>query len=253
MGCEACAMPTALLSTHTGGIPGFTYRDLTDDLPLIASHWASLGLTFDAIYTGFAASASQLSAIGEAVELLRAPTTLVLVDPVMGDLGKLYKTYTPDMVESMRSLCAKSDIITPNLTEAALLLGLPYESLPHSERPLRETLRQLTALGPHCAVITGIPFDDDQIGAISSDGGIITHTAVPGVWHGTGDLFASVTLGAMMAGASFGESVTLAGETTYSAINRTYRNGTDPRFGVHFEAELGKLCQFAAKRREKLG
>ncbi|MDR0396815.1 MAG: pyridoxamine kinase [Oscillospiraceae bacterium] len=253
MGCEVCAMPTALLSTHTGGIPGFTYRDLTDDLPRFAEHWAALGLTFDAIYTGFAASSEQLTAIGGALETLRGSKTLVLVDPVMGDQGALYKTYTPAMVGATRTLCAQADIITPNLTEAALLLGIPYGAIPREREPLRGILDALLKLGPTYAIITGITFSDGSIGALGSDGTWIAHPAVPGVWHGTGDLFASILLGAIMSGAPFSEAAALADDATRSAIQRTYRNGTDPRFGVHFEAELGRLCQFAEKQRGKLG
>ncbi|MDR1263772.1 MAG: pyridoxamine kinase [Oscillospiraceae bacterium] len=257
MGCEVCALPTAILSTHTGNIPGFTYRDLTEDLPRTAAHWASLGLRFDAIYTGFAASAQQLAAISDAVDMLRGSDTLVLVDPVMGDHGVLYKTYTADMVSAMRRLCAKADIITPNLTEAAMLLNQPYSAEVRTERALSETLESLLSLGPKCALITGIGFDDGQLGVAVSDRSgsgdlFVKRPAIPGVWYGTGDLFASVFLGAMLAGAPVGESAALAVDTTCSAIERTRRNGTDPRFGVHFEPELGNLYQFAAVWRAKL-
>ncbi|MDR2657847.1 MAG: pyridoxamine kinase [Oscillospiraceae bacterium] len=257
MGCEVCALPTAILSTHTGNIPGFTYRDLTDDLPRAAAHWAMLGLRFDAIYTGFAASARQLSAISDAVDILRSPGALVLVDPVMGDHGVLYKTYTADMVSAMRRLCTKADIITPNLTEAAMLLDQPYSAKARTERTLSETLKSLLSLGPKCALITGIEFDDGQLGVAVSDRSVsgdifVKRPAIPGVWYGTGDLFASVFLGATLAGAPVGDSAALAADTTCSAIERTRRNETDPRFGVHFEAELGNLYQFTSTWRAKL-
>lgn len=252
MGAELCALPTAILSTHTGNIPGFTYRDLTDDLPKIAAHWASLGLKFDAVYTGFAASAEQLRAISEAVDMLRNPQTLVLVDPVMGDHGALYKTYTPDMVDEMRRLCAKADIITPNLTEAAMLLRRAYDPSPQTTETLNALLDDLITLGAPRVVVTGITFNDGQLGAAAYDSttgsrASVKRSAIPGVWYGTGDLFASVLLGALLLGAPLDQSLTLAVDTTHSSIERTLRNGTDPRFGVHFEAELGGLVEFARK------
>ncbi|GHU68450.1 pyridoxal kinase [Clostridia bacterium] len=265
MGCEVCAMPTALLSTHTGNIQGFTYRDLTDDLPRIAEHWASLGLRFDAIYTGFAASTKQLAAISEAVDMLRGPDTLVLVDPVMGDHGVLYKTYTAGMIDAMRQLCVKADIITPNLTEAAMLLGIEYSEALHSEQSLSIIMNDLLTIGPKRVVVTGVEFADGQLGAAvsgqaniipaemsdhSKDGvpiSFIKRPAIPGIWYGTGDLFASVLLGAVISGMAFADAAVMAVETTHSSIERTLRNGTDPRFGVHFEAELGKLFQLSHK------
>ena len=248
MGTEVCALPTAVLSTHTGNIAGFTYRDLTEDLPYIAAHWASLGVRFDAIYTGFASSAEQLGAIRDAIPTLSSPGTLVLVDPVMGDGGELYKTYTPAMVEATRALCRSADIITPNRTEAALLTETQWQPGPLTAQDARDLCLRLSALGPRRVALTGVESNEGCVGAAAWDaevGEFVIHTApiVPGIWHGTGDLFASVTLGAMLRGDSLPDAVRLAVKFTHDCIARTRRNGTDPRFGVAFECALGELTR----------
>jgi pyridoxine kinase len=253
MGAEVCVMPTAYLSAHTG-IPGFTYRDMTEDMPGTAEHWAALGLRFDAIYTGFASSAAQLRMISGAVDLLRNPSTLALVDPVMGDHGALYKTYTQDMVTAMRRLCAKANVITPNLTEAALLLDQEYDPSARTAEALKPTLRALADLGPGKVVITGVTFDNGTLGAAAYDAArdedmIVGAPAVEGVWYGTGDLFASVLLGGLLAGATLNAAIVQAVGAAHEAIERTRSHGTDPRLGVHFEADLALHAQFAMQWR----
>ena len=118
-GYETSVLPTAVLSTHTGGFTGFTYRDLTEDISPIAAHWQSLGLHFDALYSGFLGSYAQIGLISGLIDTFKKSDTLVMVDPVMADDGKYYSVYSPDMAAGMKKLCAKADIITPNLTEAA--------------------------------------------------------------------------------------------------------------------------------------
>lgn len=130
MGVETCVVPTAVLSTHTGGFTGFTYRDLTGDILPMARHWKSLGCRFQALYTGFLGSEAQIGLVEQIFDWFREENTLVMVDPVMGDGGKLYKTYTPEMASGMARLCRRADIVVPNMTEACHLLGPPLQSRP---------------------------------------------------------------------------------------------------------------------------
>jgi pyridoxine kinase len=251
MGAEVCALPTAVLSTHTGGISGFTYRDLTDDLPRVVRHWASLGLKFDAVYTGFASSAEQLKAMRDALPSLRSTDTLMFIDPVMGDAGKLYKTYTPEMADATRELCAVADVITPNRTEAALLTRTDLTTGVRPEAEIRALCRKLSDLGQRRVALTGVETSGGRVGAAAWDAGteeFVIHSApiVEGAWHGTGDLFASVTLGALMLGRALPEAVGIATAFTHGCIARTKLNGTDPRFGVAFECALGELTALAA-------
>ena len=130
MGVQCCPLPTAFLSTHTGGFEGFTFLDMTREMPKVTAHWQSLDLRFDAIYSGFLGSARQIGVVEDFIYTFRRKNTIVVIDPVMGDDGRAYQTYTAEMCEGMCRLSALADVITPNLTEAAFLLGRPYESLP---------------------------------------------------------------------------------------------------------------------------
>ena len=136
MGVQCCPLPTAFLSTHTGGFEGFTFLDMTDEMSKVADHWASLGLTFQAVYSGFLGSERQIGVVEDFIRRFRGPDTVVVVDPVMGDYGRVYQTYTAAMCSGMARLAELADVITPNLTEAALLLGQPYETLPAGEAGL---------------------------------------------------------------------------------------------------------------------
>ncbi len=127
MGLQCCPLPTAFLSTHTGGFEGFTFLDMTEEMPRVAAHWKSLDLRFQAIYSGFLGSVRQIDIVENFIREFRREDTVVVVDPVMGDHGEVYQTYTSAMCAGMARLAELADVITPNLTEAALLLGLPYE------------------------------------------------------------------------------------------------------------------------------
>ena len=137
MGVQCCPLPTAYLSTHTGGFPGYTFLDMTEAMEAAAAHWADLNIDFRAIYSGFMGSRRQLEITADFIRAFRRDHTLVVVDPVMGDHGRPYRTYTPEMCRAMADLAARADLITPNLTEAALLLGEPYRDLSGDEGALR--------------------------------------------------------------------------------------------------------------------
>lgn len=245
-GIETGVLPTAFLSTHTGGLPGYTCRDLTADMMPAARQWKNLGLHFDALYSGFLGSFEQISIVSEIFRMLKSPDTLVLVDPVFADHGRLYATCTPQMAQGMRELCKSADIIVPNMTEASYLLGREYREGPYKRGFVEETLRALTDLGPRSAVITGVSFEPGQLGAAGYDS--VSNCfcdsffpRVDGAYPGTGDIFASVLLAALMNGDSLSKAIGAAVSFTGDAIRRTWIAGTDSRYGVNFEYGLSKL------------
>lgn len=239
-GIETSALPTAILSTHTGGISGYTYRDLTEDMRPVMKHWKSLDIKFDAIYTGFLGSFEQLDIVKEFFDAFRQEDNLILVDPVMGDNGELYTVFTREFAAGMRMLCQKADIIVPNLTEAALLLDEPFHPGPYTHAYIESLLRKLGALGPQKVVLTGVYFKEDELGAATYDR--MTDTIdyvftqkIPGYYHGTGDVFASALLSALLNDFSLIDAAAIAVHFTTDSIRRTYKAKTDYRFGVNFE------------------
>lgn len=247
-GIEASVMPTAVLSTHTGNIKGFTYRDLTDDLSQFMSHWKSLGITFDGIYSGFLGSTEQVDIVCSFIDNFKSNNTVVIVDPAMADGGKMYTTFDDCFAKEMTFLCKKADIIVPNLTEAAFLLGEKYVEPPYSEEYIKDIMFRLLELGPSKVVLTGVSFKNNEIGcAVCEKNGDIFYRfspKYPGIYYGTGDIFASALVGAFLNGKSIYESAETALDFTCSAIKRTYEAGTDTRFGVNFEKGL---CDYGRK------
>jgi pyridoxine kinase len=247
-GIEASLMPTAVLSTHTGGFTGYTFRDLTNDLRPFANHWKSLGLNFDAIYSGYLGSFEQLQIVGEVIDMFKTDNNIVLIDPVMADNGELYGAFTPDFVAGMAKLCAKADIITPNITEAAVMLGQTYRDGPYEKAYIEKLLHGLAELGPRYIVLTGVCFDGDNIGAASYDkaSGEVHYELsgrIDGFYHGTGDVFASVLLAGLLNGLDVDKASQLAVDFTQCSIVRTSAAGNDQRFGVNFEAGLPQLIK----------
>lgn len=247
-GVEVSVIPTAVLSTHTGGFSGFTYRDLTDDILPVTAHWQTLPLRFDAIYTGFLGSPAQADIVAGVIGRLRSQDTLIMVDPVMADNGELYSVFPKNFPDSMRRLCAAADVIVPNMTEAALLLGEPYREGPYTRRYIGDLLARLCALGPRQVVLTGVYFDALTLGAAVGERGTgrIKYALLPrieGSYHGTGDVFASTLLAAALRGFSLAQAAGIAAEFTAQSIGRTREAGTDVRFGVNFEAGLPWLIK----------
>ncbi len=247
-GVEACALPTAILSTHTGGFEGYTYRDLTEDMPPFMEHWKSLDLQFDGIYTGFLGSFDQLEIVKEFIRLFKTDQTLVLIDPVMADNGELYKIFTPEFAKGMTGLCRKADLIVPNLTEASLLLEEEYQPGPYTKAYIEGMLQKLSELGPRKVVITGVYFNEEELGAATFDRDTGTTTyamapRIPNYYHGTGDVFASTLLAALMNGFDLGEAAVIAVRFTTASIYKTYEAQTDYRFGVNFEQSIPGLLK----------
>lgn len=255
MGAQVVPIPTALLSTHTGGFENMYFKDLTESMPPIADHLESLDLKFDAIYTGFLGSAAQIDIVSDFIKRFSRENTVVLVDPVMGDDGKLYSTYTRDMQSRMYELCSLADVITPNLTEACFLSGEEYtdtsalcekEAYDYAAR-LAEKLR---GLGCAKTVITGIAHDGDMLGTygtVGESGKVYTHS-VPRVkrsYPGTGDLFASVFLGAILLGKEFDSALAFASDYTRTVMEYSSHIDSPVRNGVALEKFIFELSQYS--------
>ena len=246
MGIQCCPLPTAFLSTHTGGFEGFTFLDMTDELPKVAAHWKSLGLGFQAVYSGFLGSERQIAIVEDFLREFRGPDTLAVIDPVMGDHGTVYQTYTPAMCAGMARLAELADVITPNLTEAALLLDIPYGELPVGEAGCREIVERLSLDGRRSVVLTGASTAPELTGAMCFDARTgrteaVQTRRVPQEFHGTGDVFASVLTGALVQGASLPDAVRQAVDFVRACAERTARAGIPMREGVEFEPLLRLL------------
>lgn len=255
MGFQVTPLPTALLSTHTGDFDGFSFLDLTDQMQPMADHWKTLGIPFCAIYSGFLGSERQIRIVSDFIDEHRNTDTVVLVDPVLGDDGVFYKTCTDELCEGMRRLAAKADVLCPNLTEAHLLLGLPYRSpasLAPSERDAyyRMLLDGLHALGPKTVLITGYEETEPtpKIGVIVSDGvdaRVFLRDKVEKSYPGTGELFASVFLGAVLGGHGIMQSADFAVGYVTSVITDSAKEDYPTREGVLLERNLAPLCGLA--------
>ena len=242
-GIECSVMPTAVLSTHTGGFEGYTFRDLTDDMMPIAEHWKKENIGFDAFYSGYLGSLGQIDIVRDIFEMFRTPDTLIMVDPVMADDGKLYPLFSLDHVKGMAKLCGHADVIVPNRTEAAFMLGREYKGGAMTQDEVNELLRATAGLGAKQVVLTGVYFEDDDLGAacFDADTGKIDYIIdkrIEGMYHGTGDVFGSFLLGALLQGRGLAESTRIAVDFTCAAIRLTAEDKTGPRMGVRFESVL---------------
>lgn len=249
-GVETSVIPTAVLSTHTGGFTDFTFRDLTEDILPIAKHWKAEGIRFDAIYTGYLGSFRQIDLVCEIIDILRDDDTLVVVDPVMADHGKLYQIFPADFPQGMKKLCAKADIVIPNLTEACLMLGIDYKDGAFTEEYVAEILNGLKEMGARIPVLTGVYFDDAKLGAAVLENGEIKYAfaeKIDAMYHGTGDVFGSAFIGALMNGESLTKSLQIAAEYTSGCIWRTKHFQPGRTYGVDFENELPKYIKLLGK------
>ena len=246
MGTQCCPIPTAFLSTHTGGFEGFTFHDMTDEMPRIADHWASLGLDFQAIYSGFLGSERQIDIVADFIRRFRTENSTVIIDPVMGDDGEAYQTYTPAMCEGMKRLAELADVITPNLTEAAFLLDRDYGSLPRDEAGLRRLAEELSLGGRRSVALTGVSLSPGRTGVMCYDRATGETHAVQTVFvahplYGTGDVFASVLTGSLVKGESLPTAARRAAEFVRACAVRTVEQDLPLSEGVDFEPLLGML------------
>ena len=243
IGCQCCPLPTALLSAHTG-FPGNTFLDLTAEMGRIADHWTAMDLQFGAIYSGFLGSADQVDTVARFFDTFKKSDTAVIVDPVMGDHGTAYRTCTPELCRGMRVLAENADVITPNLTEAALLLDHPYEEIQRTDA--YEVVRRLSLGGRRSVVLTGYSSESGQTGALCFDRDSGESKAVqtprePQDFSGTGDLFASVLAGGVARGVPLFQAAQAAADFVRDCIARTLAEGLTEQDGVDFEPLLGQL------------
>ena len=248
MGVECAVIPTAVLSTHTAGFPGFTFRDLTEDIPAITAHWKKVGLTFDGLYTGYLGSPEQAAMIGDFCDTIRPG--YFFADPAMADNGKLYAGFGPEIVPAMKRLCDRADLIVPNLTEASFMLGAEYkEPGTYEADHIHALLRALTENGTKISAITGVRYasDPDRQGivAYSRETGEFTeyfHENLPVSFHGTGDLYASTMFGALMRGKSLRDSMRIAATNVLNSIRATM-DDENYRYSVKFELCIPELIK----------
>lgn len=250
MGVECAIVPTAVLSTHTM-FQGFTCKDLSDQIRPIADHWEKEGFRFDAIYTGYLASKEQIADVLDFFHRFKTEDNLIFVDPAMADNGKLYPAFGPDFPAEMAKVCAKADIVVPNLTEACLMTGIPYQTS-YDEAYIKDILHALCDLGAKKAVLTGVGFTPDELGVMSYDSGsgeYFTYFSrrLPTSYHGTGDLFASTCIGAMMGGLSLSEALKVAVDYTVECIRITAEAGLEHYYGVEFERAIPYLLSLIGK------
>ena len=241
-GVECSVLPTAILSTHTGGFTGYTFRDLTEDIDGILSHWKSLDLKFDYILSGYLGSIEQIELVSRINKEFLAENGTFIVDPVMGDNGKLYAGFTPAYVEKMRGLCREAQYILPNLTEACFLADLPF---PLTKENVLEALERLHKLCPQ-PIITGLVDNGnisvhfvDKKGAAQS----LAHENVEGFFHGAGDVFASAFVGCLARGKNDSDAIALSADFVTASIRRTEKEVIDRRYGLNFEMELFPFLQ----------
>ena len=249
-GVECAVLPSAVLSTHTGGFDGWTFRDLTEDMSGVEAAWRRQGVRFDAFYTGYVC-ASQVEPILSIMSSCANPGALRLVDPVLGDNGRLYAGFDASFPRLMARLCAGADSILPNLTEAAFLLGEEPVLQGYDRSHVERTVRGLHALGAKNVVLTGVSFDEGLLGTAVSDGETVEYYFTPrlvrtsrdggrppfrgDVFHGTGDLFASAFAGAVVRGLRALDAAALAADVVCAAIEATPPGHW---YGVAFERAI---------------
>ena len=243
-GVETAILPSAVLSTHTGGFTGFTVRDLTDDMPGIAAHWKKEGIKFDAFYTGYLGSAKQIDYVKDIFETMGKDGAVRVVDPAMADNGKLYGAFDMAYVEAMKPLCASADILVPNITEACFLSGVEYREQ-YDEAYIAELLEKTAALGASTVVLTGVGYEEGKTGVVVYEKGKTSyyeHKRIAKGSHGTGDIYASAFVGALMNGKSIFESAKIAADYTLKCIENT--QGDDEHwYGVKFETAIPDLIK----------
>lgn len=241
MGIETAVLPTAVLSTHTM-FPDFTCKNLEDQIIPIISHWKKEQIGFDAIYTGYVASEGQIDLISGIFQDFKMENNVIVVDPVMADNGKFYASFDMHFAKKMAGLCANADVILPNITEASMMTGMDYlES--YDETYPKELLKHLSEFGARYSILTGVVFDPNTIGVMGYDRETeefyyYKNDRIPDSFHGTGDIFASTFVGALMNGLSWKQSVPVAADYTAECIRLTQKEEHARWYGVNFEQAI---------------
>lgn len=241
-GLETAILPSAVLSTHTAGFSGYTFRDLTEDIPKIAEHWRKERLSFDAFYTGYLGSTEQISYVKDIMNTLGTDDSIRIVDPAMADNGKLYPAFDQTFVEEMKKLCFSADMILPNITEACYLTGMPYKEA-YDQTYIDELLGKLKENGAKTVVLTGVGYAPDKTGVVVLENGeaaYYEHKRIEKGCHGTGDVYAAAFTGALLNGFSTFEAAKCAADYTVLCIEKTVGDSSH-WYGVKFEIALPEL------------
>ena len=241
-GHETAILPSAVLSTHTAGFTGFTCRDLTEDIPAICNHWQKEGLTFEAVYTGYLGSTQQIDYVKTVMDKTLSETGLRIVDPAMADNGKLYPAFDMAYVEAMKTLCATADYLLPNITEACFLTGKEYRES-YDRAYVDELITALHTMGAKTVVLTGVGFHPEETGVMISEQGVLSyypHRRLSQNCHGTGDVYASAFVGALMKDLDAYTAAKIAADYTLLSMENT-RGDLSHTYGVKFEPMLGTL------------
>ena len=246
MGVEAAILPTAVLSTHTM-FSDFTFKDLADQIEPVAAHWKKENLGFDAVYTGYLGSFEQIDLMKNFFDDFKTDSNLLFVDPAMADNGKLYPAFDEAFAKHMATLCAKADIIVPNITEACFMTGMEYKT-EYDEAYAKELLVKLSELGAKINILTGVSFAEGKTGVMGYDKATgefsyYEHDKLPVSFHGTGDIFSSTCVGTMMNGMDWTEAVKVAADYTSECIRLTLEDPAKPWYGVNFEQAIPYLVE----------
>lgn len=248
MGIQVCPVPTAILSSHTGGFESYSYVDLTDTMEAYINEWKKIGINFDCIYSGYLGSRKQIDVVSDFIDAFREKNTLVVVDPVMGDNGCFYATFDWDFIPLMKKLVSKADIITPNYTEAAFLLDLRESPETISEGEIKDWLRRLSGMGPKTVVITSVPHAENKnytdVAAYDKENESFWKLSckhIPAFYPGTGDAFASVMIGGLLQGDSLPVALDRSVQFISQCVKASVGFNYPKRDGVLLERELELL------------
>ena len=250
-GIETAVLPTAVLSTHTA-FNNFTFHDLTDEIEPICDAWKKENIGFDCIYTGYLGSKKQIQLVKDIFTNFKTENNFLLVDPAMADHGNLYKGFDEDFALNMASLCAKADVIVPNITEACFMLNKPYIESGYNEDYIKDLLSSLCDLGCNTAVLTGVSFNDNQLGVYAYNKKENKYyeyyrEKLPFMFHGTGDVFASSLTGSLSLGLDLRKSLQIAVDFTWESIDNTIKNPNHNWYGVEFESVFPSLLKMLKK------
>jgi len=245
-GIETAVLPSAVLSTHTAGFSGYTFRDLTEDLPDIQKHWEKEGIYFDAIYTGYIGSIKQLDYIKDIIDSRLKPDGIVFVDPAMADYGEFYYGFDQEFADKMGELCKLGDYILPNTTEACYLLHKEWKP-DFSKEEMEEIAKDLSEFTKKHVILKGDNHKEGQLGMLVSDKEdsdiqFVYNDKIDHLSHGTGDVFASAFVGSSMLGKSPTSSAKIAGEFTKKAIEKTI-DDPNHNYGVKFERVIPEIYE----------
>lgn len=243
-GIETAVLPSAVLSTHTAGFSGYTFRDLTEDMPAIKDHWLKENIKFDAIYTGYLGSTKQIDYVADIFDSVGNENCIKTVDPAMADNGKLYPGFDAEFVNAMKGLCGKADYLVPNITEACFLTDMEYKT-EYDKAYIDELVEKMCALGAKNIILTGVSYEKGKTGVVVFENNKYSyyeHEFLPNSCHGTGDIYASAFVGALVRGKNAYDSAKIAAEYTLECIRATAEE-ENHWYGAKFEPVLGKLIK----------